>query len=88
MKKRTESVFSAVDIGFNSLISFLTFLYIKEIYGIDILGFWFSFIRHIICGNYSDGVVRKPAYLGFSVGYKNFRLNLSHLIIVIFFHYL
>ncbi len=86
MKKRTESVYSAVDIGFNSLISFLTFLYIKEIYGIDILGFFglvlsvTSFVETIQMGLYE-----KPAYLGFSVGYKNFRLNLSHLIIIIFF---
>ena len=86
MKKRTESVYSAVDIGFNSLISFLTFLYIKEIYGIDILGFFglvlsvTSFVETIQMGLYD-----KPAYLGFSVGYKNFRLNLSHLIIVILF---
>jgi len=86
MKKRTESIFSAVDIGFNSLISFLSFLYIKEIYGIDILGFFglvlsvTSFVETIQMGLYD-----KPAYLGFSVGYKNFRLNLSHLIIIIFF---
>ena len=86
MKKRTESVYSAVDLGFNSLISFLTFLYIKEIYGIDILGFFglvlsvTSFVETIQMGLYD-----KPAYLGFSVGYKKFKLNSVHLIIIIFF---
>ena len=86
MKKRTESVYSAVDLGFNSLISFLTILYIKEIFGIDILGLFglvlsvTSFVETIQMGLYE-----KPAYLGFSVGYKKFKLNSFHLIIIIFF---
>ena len=85
-KKRVESLYSAVDIGFNSLISFLTFLYIKEYYGIDLLGLFglilsvTSFVETIQMGLYE-----KPAYLGFSVGYKQYRLKIWHLLIIIFF---
>jgi hypothetical protein len=80
-KKRIESLYSAIDIGFNSLISFLTFLYINQFYGIDILGYFglllsvTSFIETIQMGLYE-----KPAYLGFGIGYKDFKLNPLHLI--------
>ncbi len=86
MKKRTESIYSAVDIGFNSLISFTTFLYIKDVYGIDILGFFglllsvASFVEVIQMGLYE-----RPAYLGFSVGYKKFKLKIYHLFGLIVF---
>ena len=84
IKKRIESIYSGIDIGFNSLISFITFLYIKKYYGIDLVGFFglvlsiASFVETIQMGLYD-----KPAYLGVGIGYKDFRLKIYHLIIII-----
>jgi len=85
MKKRIETIYSTIDIGFNSLISFITFLYIKDVYGIDFLGFFglllsvLSFVEVIQMGLYE-----RPAYLGYAVGYKKFKLKIYHLIGLIF----
>jgi hypothetical protein len=79
-KKRIESIYSALDIGFNSLIAFLTFLYINRFYGIDLLGYFglllsvTSFIETVQMGFYE-----KPAYLGFGIGFKDFKLKVHHL---------
>ena len=79
-KKRIESIYSALDIGFNSLIAFLTFLYINRFYGIDLLGYFglllsvTSFIETVQMGLYE-----KPAYLGFGIGFKDFKLKVHHL---------
>ena len=84
LKKRIESIYSSVDIGFNSLIAFMTFLYIKQYYGIDLVGFFglvlsvCSFAETIQMGLYD-----KPSYLGIGIGYKDFRLKVHHLILLI-----
>tara|TARA_B100001996_G_scaffold346280_1_gene303133 strand:- start:1919 stop:3052 length:1134 start_codon:yes stop_codon:yes gene_type:complete len=86
LKKRIESIYSSVDIGFNSLIAFMTFLYIKQYYGIDLVGFFglvlsvCSFAETIQMGLYD-----KPSYLGIGIGYKDFRLKVHHLILLISF---
>lgn len=80
-KKRTESIFSAIDIGFNSLIAFLTFLYINKFYGINFLGYYglllsvASFVETVQMGLYE-----KPAYLGYGIGFQNFKLKVNHII--------
>jgi len=73
-----------VDIGFNSLISFLTFLYIKQYYGIDLVGF-FGLVLSVcsFAETVQMGLYDKPAYLGIGIGYKNFRLKVYHLIVLI-----
>jgi len=82
-KKRIESIYSTLDIGFNSLIAFLTFLYINIFYGIDLLGYFglllsvTSFIETVQMGLYE-----KPAYLGFGIGFKNFKLKVHHLFVL------
>ena len=82
-KKRIESIYSALDIGFNSFIAFLTFLYINRFYGIDLLGYFglllsvTSFIETVQMGLYE-----KPAYLGFGIGFKNFKLKVHHLFVL------
>ena len=84
LKKRVESIYSSADIGFNSLISFITFLYIKQYYGIDLVGFFglvlsvCSFAETVQMGFYD-----KPSYLGVGIGYKNFKLKVYHLVLLI-----
>ena len=89
LKKRIESFYSSIDIGLNSVVSFITFLYIKQYFGIDLVGFFglvlsvSSFVETIQMGLYD-----KPAYLNFGIGYKNFKLKTYHLFLLIVFPFL
>lgn len=85
IKKRIEAIYSALDVGFNSLITFSTFIVIKQFLGLDMIGYFgiilsiTSFVETIQMGLYE-----RPAYLGKPVGYKNFELNILYISLLIF----
>lgn len=85
IKKRTETIFSTLDVGFNSIITFITFVLIKQYLGIDMLGYFgiilsiCSFVETIQMGLYE-----RPAYLNKPIGYKKFKLNIFYTIVLIF----
>jgi hypothetical protein len=93
-KKRIESIYSSLDIGSNSVLTFTTFLLIanyfnsseKDSIGIDLIGY-FGLILSVaaLVETIQAGLYENPAFLGYGIGYKSFKLsivNLSPFIIV------
>lgn len=93
-KKRVESIYGSVDIGSNSVLTFLTFVLIsnyfnstdKDSIGIDLIGY-FGLILSIaaLVETIQAGLYENPAFLGYGIGYKSFKLsilNISPFIII------
>ena len=93
-KKRVESIYGSIDIGSNSVLTFLTFVLIsnyfnstdKDSIGIDLIGY-FGLILSIaaLVETIQAGLYENPAFLGYGIGYKSFKLsilNISPFIII------
>lgn len=88
-KKRIESVYSSVDIGSNSVLTFLTFVLISNYFrsteegsiGIDLIGY-FGLILSVaaLVETIQAGLYENPAFLGYGIGYKSFRLSILNIL--------
>ena len=88
-KKRIESVYSSVDIGSNSILTFLTFILISNYFksseegsiGIDLIGY-FGLILSVaaLVETIQAGLYENPAFLGYGIGYKSFRLSILNIL--------
>lgn len=80
IKKRIESIYSSFDLGLNSILTFSTFVLIKQYLGIDLVGY-FGLILSVgaIGETIQQGLYENPLFLNYGVGYKKFRLNLINL---------
>jgi hypothetical protein len=83
-KKRIESIYSSVDIGINSILTFITFIIVKQYLGIDVVGFFGLVLSIAAFGEtIQQGLYENPVFLNFGVGYKNFQLKISSLALVL-----
>jgi hypothetical protein len=80
LKKRIESIYSSVDLGLNSILTFITFIFIKNYFGIDLVGY-FGILLSIgaIGETFQQGLYENPLFLNLGVGIQKFRLNIFSL---------
>lgn len=85
IKKRLESVYSALDLGLNSLLTFATFIIVKQNLGIDLVGYFGLILSITAIGEtIQQGLYENPLFLNYGVGYKNFKLNIFNIATIIF----
>jgi len=84
IKKRIESIYSSFDLGLNSILTYSTFVLIKQYLGIDLVGY-FGLILSVgaIGETIQQGLYENPLFLNYGVGYKKFRLNLMNISLVL-----
>jgi len=83
MRKRTQTLISGLDILFNSLTTFIAFVYINLNLGYDITGYYGLVLSvSAFAETIQMGLYEKPAYLGYKNGLNGKSLNFYHLIIV------
>lgn len=88
-KKRIESLYGSIDIGSNSILTYLTFVLIsnyfnstlKDSIGIDLIGY-FGLVLSIaaFAETIQAGLYENPAFLGYGVGYRKFKLSILNLL--------
>ena len=88
-KKRIESLYGSIDIGSNSILTYLTFVLIsnyfnstlKDSIGIDLVGY-FGLVLSIaaFAETIQAGLYENPAFLGYGVGYRKFKLSILNLL--------
>lgn len=84
IKKRRESVYSSIDLGLNSILTYATFVIIQQNLGIDLVGY-FGLVLSIsaIGETIQQGLYENPLFLNYGVGFKNFKLNIFNLALII-----
>jgi len=84
-KIRYQVVINTIDSGMISLLSFAIFIFVKDQYGLDILGY-FGIILAITAfvETIHNSLFQKPALMGFKTGLEKVNINKFNILILIF----
>ena len=83
-KIRYQVVINTIDSGMISLLSFAIFIFVKDQYGLDILGY-FGIILAITAfvETIHNSLFQKPALMGFKTGLEKVNINKFNILILI-----